>query len=130
MIGEKTAFWFITAGWIAAGFSGLFTAFLAYQSAASLNPLNFLDAALLLGLAYGIFRKSRICAMLALAYFVINQIARVRLLQGPVDLVALIPGAALFLTLYLMSIVGTFVWHRGVGTRPAGPIPTPAERSR
>jgi len=129
MIGEKTAFWFITAGWIAAGFSGLFTAFLAYQSAASLNPLNFIDAALLLGLAYGIFRKSRICAMLALAYFVIDQIALVKILHNPLTLGGLV-GAALFTIVYLMSIVGTFVWHRGVGTRPAGPIPTPAERSR
>lgn len=111
MIGEKTTFWLIAAGWLTAGLSGLLTAFLAYRNAANLNPANFIDAAILLALAYGIFRKSRICAILALLYYVVNQIARVELLHGGIPLGGLLLGVAIFVILYGLSIVGTFVWH-------------------
>lgn len=113
MISEKTALSFIAAGWITAGLSGLLTAILAYQSAASLNPTNFIDAVILLGLAYGILRKSRLCAILALAYYLVNQIVRVKLLHGGVPMGGLLAGVAIFVTLYALSIVGTFAWHRG-----------------
>ena len=129
MIGEKTASRFITAGWIVAGFSGLLTGFLAYQSAANLNPLNFIDAALLLALAYGIFRKSRVCAVLALGYYVASQILIVTILHGTATLTGLV-GAAFFVAAYALSIIGTFAWHRGARTGPAGPTATPAEQSR
>jgi hypothetical protein len=112
MIGERTAFWFITIGWITAAISGLLTAFLAWKSAASLGPANFVDAALLLGLAYGIFRKSRVCAILALIYYLINQAARVRLLHGAIAPGDLLIGATIFISLYAIGIIGTFAWHR------------------
>ena len=112
MIGEKTTFWLIAAGWLTAGLSGLLTAFLAYRNAANLNPANFIDAAILLALAYGIFRKSRICATLALLYYVASQVLLVRMLHGAMTLGGLLQ-AALFTTLCLMGIVGTFAWRRG-----------------
>jgi hypothetical protein len=117
MIGERTTLWLIAAGWITAGLSGLLTGYLAYRGAANLNPMNFVDALLLLGLAFGIFRKSRTCAVLALIYYVINQIARVKLLHGGVPMGGLLLGVGVFVLLYGLSIVGTFAWHRG--TRPA-----------
>jgi hypothetical protein len=112
MIGEKTAFWFITVGWITAGLSGLLTAFLAYRRVADLSWINFIDAGILLALAIGIYRKSRICAILALAYYLINQVARVRLLHGARPMGGLILGVGIFVALYTLGIVGTFAWHR------------------
>ncbi|MGO9263702.1 MAG: hypothetical protein ACLQBA_02250 [Candidatus Binataceae bacterium] len=111
MIGEKATFWFITVAWIAAGLSSLLTGFFAYQSAAQLNPRNFVDAALLLGFAYGIFRKSRICAILWFAYYVIDQIALITIMHAAVTPDGL-AGTAIFVMLCLMGIVGTFAWHR------------------
>jgi hypothetical protein len=110
-MGEKATFWFITVAWIAAGLSGLLTGFFAYQSASHLNPRNFVDAALLLGFAYGIFRKSRICAVLALIYYVINQIALVKMMHSAITANGLV-GAALFVAVYVLGVVGTFAWHR------------------
>lgn len=120
----------MAAGWVTAGVSALLTAFLAYRSAANLNPLNFIDAAILAGLAWGIFRKSRVCAVLALAYCVINQIVRLKMLGGAVLPGALISGAAPFVALYLLSVVGTFAWHRHAAAPSLAPTPKPAERSR
>jgi hypothetical protein len=111
MVGEKTAYSFITVAWIAAGLSGLLTGFFAYQSAAHLNPRNFVDAALLLGFAYGIFRKSRICAILWLAYYVIDQIALITIMHATVTPDGL-AATAIFIMLCLMGVVGTFTWHR------------------
>jgi hypothetical protein len=110
-MGEKATFWFITVAWIAAGLSGLLTGFFAYQSAAHLNPANFVDAALLLGFAYGIFRKSRICAILWLAYYVIDQIALLTIMHAAVTPDGL-AGTAIFVMLCLMGVIGTFAWQR------------------
>lgn len=112
MIGEKTAFWFITVGWITAGLSGLLTAFLAYRQVADLSWINFIDAAILFALAGGIYRKSRICAILALGYYLINQVVRIRLLHGAVPVGSLLGGVSIFVALYTLSVVGTFAWHR------------------
>jgi hypothetical protein len=102
----------IAAAGITATLSGLLTAVLTIRHAANLNPLNLIDAAILLGLAVGIFRKSRICAILALAYYIINQALRVRLIPGQVPVEGLVVGIAIFVTLYGMGILGTFMWHQ------------------
>jgi serine/threonine-protein kinase len=112
MIGARTASWFIAVSWITAGFSGLLTAFLAYRRVADLNWINFIDVGILFALAGGIYRKSRICAILALAYYLINQVVRVRFLPGPVPLGSLMVGVSIFAALYTFGIVGTFAWHR------------------
>jgi len=116
MISEKTAFWFTTAGWIAALFTGVLTAVIAWRGVANLHRINLIDAGILLVLAYGIFRKSRICAILALAYYVVNQVARLRMPHESIQAGGLVFGIALFVTLYSLGVVGTFAFHRGTGS--------------
>ena len=111
MIEEKTAKWMIACGWIAAASSGLLTAILAYNRTGGLNPLNLIDAALLLGLAYGIYRKSRLCALSALLYYAANQIIRLKMIPASVPMASLLVPIAIFVGAYLLGVAGTFVWH-------------------
>jgi hypothetical protein len=129
MISNKTALWFMTVDWVVAGLSGLLTGFLTYQQAPHLNPMNFVDAAMLLGLAFGIFHKSRVCAVLALGYYVANQIAVLRLLHGAITATGLV-GVAVFVAIYSLGIVGAFAWHRSSSIGPVEPTAMSAERIR
>lgn len=73
------------------------------------SAYQFLDVGLILGLAFGIYKKSRICAVLFLAYFVWPGIVLIRL--GHADLVDLLTVAALFY-FGLQGVIGTFAYHR------------------
>jgi len=98
----------VACGWIAAATAGSSTLIFALTSSYGLNHYNVIDAALLLALAYCISRRSRVCAVLALAYHVLN---RAILLQNrdlpPITIVLTL----LFAALYVMGIIGTFVYH-------------------
>jgi hypothetical protein len=119
MIGEKAAKRLIACGWIAAGTSGLLTAILAYNRTGGLNPLNLIDAVLLMGLACGIYCKSRLCALAALLYYVANQIMRLKMIPASVPMVNLLAPIAIFVGAYLLGVAGTFVWHAQRGLKAA-----------
>src|SRR5262245_46587373 len=103
----------VKAAWVTATISGAFTTIFAaaglfvHGSLSSLiNPSLFVDSALTFILAYGIFRRSRVAAILMLCYWV----------AGRVYLV-LDHGAKLSITPFLVAgifalgIHGTFVLH-------------------
>jgi hypothetical protein len=98
----------VACGWITAAIAGLTTLVFSLSASFGLNHYNLVDAGLLLALAYGISRRSRICAVLALAYHILN---RAILYYGsdmpPITIViTLIFGA-----LYVLGVMGTFVHH-------------------
>jgi hypothetical protein len=69
----------IKGAWIAGVLSGCITLALALwtMTGASIpgwGPEMIIDAGLAFGLAYGIYRKSRTCAVILLAYFVISKV--------------------------------------------------------
>ena len=70
VIDETMAERMVACGWIAAAIAGLATLVFSLTSSYGLTHYNLVDAALLFGLAYGIYRRSRICAVLALAYHI------------------------------------------------------------
>ncbi len=79
-------------------------------SSAGYSAWHLIDVVLVAGLAFGIYRKSRACAVVMFVYFLISRILTAvetghvrRLLVG-----------AVFLYFYWQGVVGTFAYHRHV----------------
>jgi hypothetical protein len=73
-----------------------------------MNAWGFFDVALLAGLTYGVFRRSRTCAILLFAFFLLNKI----LMFMQSGSLAGTPLAVLVLLFFGRGIVGTFQFHR------------------
>lgn len=114
---EQLAERMVACGWVAAIVAGTLMALFALTRAFGFGPLNLTDAALLIGLAYGIYRRSRICAVLVLVYHALNLAALYgRAHYLPPNVVAV---ALAFAALYVLGIVGTFAHHAHRRTQPA-----------
>jgi hypothetical protein len=110
MISAKAANVMIAAGWIAAVIEGALTTILVFFSIARFVPANLIDAAILFGLAYGISRRSRICAALALIYQLANLVARFELQH--IAYMSLGTGLAfVFAVCYAFALIGAIVWQ-------------------
>jgi hypothetical protein len=116
MIGEKAAKWMIACGWIAAGFGAAGGIYISFAGTAA-NYLVLAEALLFLGLAYGIYRTSRICALIGLVLFVVDRVGMYRVAaalenaRGGNVMAGFWPSAVIFTTLYLLGAIGTFAWH-------------------
>jgi hypothetical protein len=99
----------VACGWIAATIAGLATLVISLTASFGLTHYNLVDAGLLLGLAYGIYRRSRTCAVLALAYHILNRtVLFMRMSDLPPITIVL---TLIFATLYVLGVIGTFVHH-------------------
>jgi len=98
----------VACGWIAAAIAGLATLIFSLTSSYGLTHYNLVDAALLFGLAYGIYRHSRICAVLALAYHILNRLMIFYARDVPPIAIVL---TLMFAALYVLGVIGTFVHH-------------------
>jgi hypothetical protein len=96
----------VACGWIAAAIAGVATLTLSLTSSFGLTHYNLVDAALLFGLAYGIYRRSRICAVLALAYHILNRLMIFYRHDVPPIAIVL---TLMFAVLYVLGVIGTFV---------------------
>lgn len=102
----------IKNGWITAVISGVMTlAVTAYSiyvtSVLGLSAWNALDVLLIFGFAFGIYKKSRVCAVLMFAYFVVSKIEQMsgaKPMQG-------IFMSIIFLVFYWQAMIGTFQYH-------------------
>ena len=72
------------------------------------GPIDLLDVAFILGMAFGISRKSRACAVLMLVYFAFSKYLIIRA-TGQVGSVWL---GLVFLYFYAQGVVGTFEYHK------------------
>ncbi|MFS0612127.1 hypothetical protein [Lederbergia ruris] len=77
----------------------------------SISWWSLMDVILLLGLAYGIYKKSRICAVLLFILFVLNQI----ILFIDMGTVITLPIAIVFGYLLLKGVQATFIYHKKKG---------------
>ena len=109
MIDEKLTRIFVACGWVAGVIAGFFTTLCVMTGCFGLNKYNLVDMALLFGLAYGVYRRSRTCAVLLLAYDVASQAMLLSRGRQP-SAVALV-SAAIFFTAYALGVIGTFVSH-------------------
>ncbi|MCK9689647.1 hypothetical protein [Scleromatobacter humisilvae] len=72
------------------------------------GPIDLLDVVFILGMAFGISRRSRVCAVLMLAYFALSKYLIFRA-AGQVSGVWL---GLVFLYFYVQGVVGTFEYHK------------------
>ena len=103
----------IRQAWIAALISAGITCIFSVLGMVGVGSLGFgagnlLDVALMLGLAYGIRRNSRVCAVLMLVYFLISKYLMFKAsgqFSGGIM-------AVIFMWFYAQGIVGTFEYHK------------------
>ncbi|MBF6023432.1 hypothetical protein [Lysobacter niastensis] len=113
----------IRYAWITAAITGAFTLALSLlaisgKSILGYSALESVDAALIFGLAFGIYKKSRVCSVLMLVYFVVSKILIMVEAGQPQGLVL----SLIFGFFYYHGAVGTFEYHRIVrkGVSPSG----------
>lgn len=99
------------AGLISAGITFIFSIIgsysVAFRQKYGIDAWALLDVALILGLTYGIYKKSRFSALAMLIYFVISKIIMVVEIRSSVSLVAL-----LFIYFFYQGTIATFRLHK------------------
>jgi hypothetical protein len=88
------------------------------------NLWNLTDVALIAGLTFGIARKSRVCALVMMVYFVISKAMYVAQ-TGDILNAAL---GAILAYLYFEGVRGAFAWHRLMKADPQPPELAPKEQ--
>jgi hypothetical protein len=78
------------------------------MSLLGLNAWNLLDAALIFGLAFGIYKKSRSCAVLMLIYFVASKI----IIIADTGKFSSAFFSIIFIYFYVQGVIGTFTYHK------------------
>jgi len=99
----------VACGWIAASIAGVFMIVLALMVGFALGWVYLAGAGILFVLAYGIFRRSRICAVLVLANHLLGVwglLTHARYVSSVEIAMALVLGV-----LYVLGVIGTFVHH-------------------
>lgn len=74
------------------------------------DPINFLDVVLILGLAFGVLRRSRTSAILLLLYFILAKILLFN--EGGGGRGGAIVMAIIFIYFFGRAVLGTFAYHR------------------
>jgi K+-sensing histidine kinase KdpD len=82
-----------------------------------LNLLSLIDVLFIFSMAYGIYRKSRICAVLMFEYFLLSKIFSISI-STHMNSGVLITGL-IFLFFLFRGITGTFAYHK-IKTRKEG----------
>jgi lysylphosphatidylglycerol synthetase-like protein (DUF2156 family) len=94
----------IKNAWVAACIFGAITLVVALLAIAW---TRLIDVALIFGLALGIYKKSRTCAILMLVYFIVSNIMLYHKNSDPSRIVM----AVIFIYYFWFGIVGTFRYH-------------------
>jgi hypothetical protein len=100
----------VACGWIAAGAAGVFMGALSLMVGFGAATFIYLGgAAILFALAYGIYQRSRICAVIVLVNHLLGVAA---LLVRAQNVPAIELAVTLMLgVLYVLGVIGTFVHH-------------------
>jgi hypothetical protein len=107
----------IKIAWVAGIVSGVITLAVTLLSMSGtrlfgFNAWSFLDVALIFGLTFGIYRKSRVCAVVMLVYFVLSKIYLWTITPSFIGLLV----SLIFLFCYAQGVIGTFRYHSIVTT--------------
>jgi len=105
----------IKNAWIAGLISGAATLVVTLLAVSGVQLLGFsawefFDVALLLGLTYGIYRKSRVCAVLMVVYFLVSKILLFMEFGKSPGIVM----SVVFLYFYAQGVAGTFAYHKHI----------------
>ena len=98
------------AGLVSAGITLLFVLISLGSGSAimGINAWAFVDIGIFLGLAYGVYRRSRTCAVLLFLFFLLEKVAMFASARS----MGSVPIAIIFIYLYGRGMVGTFQYHR------------------
>lgn len=105
----------IKHAWIAGVISGIATLLLVLTSI--VPPIVLMDAFLVAGLTFGIYKKNRGCAIIMLAYFVLSKIIMLTETKNPPIFGIII--AIIFIFYFSEGVLGTFAYHRIINERYA-----------
>jgi serine/threonine-protein kinase len=110
----------IKSAWVAAAISGSITLVVTLISMSGTDILGFsawelIDVGLIFGLAFGIYRKSRACAVVMLSYFIISKIILMVESGKPSGVVLSI----IFIYYFWQGVSGTFAYHKLKNRSPA-----------
>jgi len=83
------------------------------------NPLGlsfgaFADIALMAVFTFGVYKNSRVCAILMLVLFVLNK----ALMWAENGQISGVPVALVFLWFYVQGVIGTFQHHKVLAAQP------------
>jgi len=70
------------------------------------NIYQLVDVFILLGLSFGVFKRSRICVIMLFIYAVLNEIYIIKIGMNP-SLIRII-----FIYFYLQGLIAIFKWHK------------------
>lgn len=103
----------IKNAWVVGTISGVFTLAVTLfaifgHSILGYSAWELTDVALIFGLTFGIYKKSRTCAVLMLIYFIAAKIYLITQTGKPSGLVM----AVIFAYYFAMGVKGTFEYHR------------------
>jgi len=102
----------IKTAWIMAVISGTVTLIFSVMALQGntfggvISAWNFIDVVIAYGLAFGIFKKSRVAAVIMLIYFIIGQVMIMAAMKRPPSFLAFI-----FVYGFFEGIRGTFAYH-------------------
>ena len=103
----------IRNGWIAAIISGVWTLVLSLTAAFGFTRLGIPDACLVLGLAFGVYKKSRVAAVILFVYWVAGKILEMpEMLGEPTQLIGFLLVSIVFACFFFYGMRGTFAYHR------------------
>ena len=87
------------------------------------NMLSLIDVVIIFTMAYGIYKKSRLCAVLMFEYFLLSKIF-IMSISSQISLGAIIIGS-IFLYFLFQGVRGTFTYHKysTLGSGKASAIP-------
>ncbi|WP_291584007.1 hypothetical protein [Clostridium sp. UBA6640] len=88
---------------------GMLLSILANSDFLGLDLYSLVDVALLLGLAFGVYKKSRVCAVILFIYFILDKLYM--LSSGVVNRGAIMMSIA-FGTWFFQGIIGTIHYHK------------------
>jgi hypothetical protein len=97
------------AGLVSASFSLVFVLMsLTGANFAGINAWGFIDIGVILGLSYGVFRKSRTCAVLLFCIYLLSKL----IMWSEAGKLNAMGMALVFLWFFGQGIVGTFQYHK------------------
>src|SRR3989338_5453613 len=90
-------------------FSGCITTIYSLIGFQGLSSLNLLDAAITFGMAYGIRRKNRVCALIYFIFYIIGHLYLLRKVHlGTPGIIVFLLFTIFFTLVYFMNALGSF----------------------
>jgi len=110
MTNEKRIKIFVLCAAVSAFIAGFLTLLISFTGMFGFNLFNLIDAAIFIGLGFGVLKKSRSCAIILFIYHIFNKFDMWTRTQDLMISAGFF--SVFFAVMYLMGIMGTFAHHK------------------